>query len=80
MAVVSDGINEGGYGELNQNSSQNELDKQFNDEETIVRKNQDGTFTVFFKKLLKDYEIEKNEIKEGIDWKKAMENAVARIK
>lgn len=77
MVVASVGIDEVGYKELSQNSLQNELNKYFDDEETIVRKNQDETFTVFFKKLLKDYIIEKNEIKEGIDWKKAMKNAVA---
>ena len=51
MVVASVGIDEVGYKELSQNSLQNELNKYFDDEETIVRKNQDETFTVFFKKL-----------------------------
>ena len=77
MVVLEAQIGENGYQELNLNSLQEAINKQFNGGNVVVSDNGDGTFTVSCLDTLKDYKVTSNGIEDGIDWNEAMANAVA---
>ena len=77
LAVTAATIKDNGYGKINQNNLQNEIDNQFGAGKAIARNNGDGTFTVSFVDSKRDYNINSKGVETGIDWNTAMQNVKA---
>ena len=78
LAVNAARISDNGYEELGQNNLQEEMDKEFDEGETVIRDNGDESFTISLKDDKKDYTVLSNgEIEDGIDWNDAMAKAKA---
>ena len=79
LAVLEAQIGENNYQELSENNLQKALDNQFGKKNTVVRDNDDGTFTVSCLESQRDYKISVAGVEEEINWKEAMEKAVAPV-
>jgi len=77
LAVITSRIGDKEPEELNQKNLQKAIDDQFGLGKATVIDNCDGTFTVSFSESKRDYNIISNRVESGIDWNKAMANAVA---
>ena len=73
-------IGDNGYQKLTQNNLQEEVDREFEEGEIVVRDNEDGSFTISLADSKKEYTVTSSgEIAEGVDWNETIANAKAPI-